>query len=81
MYKIWGRNKTLLGPFRCNLRTVCIVLVWISGWQPVIGHFQDGTVSGRDTVSAHISLTFKPLVLYRCAILRNDEHAMDLCDS
>ena len=49
IYKIWGRNKTLLGPFRCNLRTVCIVLVWISGWQPVIGHFQDGTFLGRDS--------------------------------
>ena len=58
----------------------------------MIGHFQDGTYSGRDsfrtgqfsgrdTASAHISLTFKPLVLYRCAILRNDEHTMALCDS
>ena len=47
----------------------------------------DWAFSGRDsfrtghTASAHISLTFKPLVLYRCAILRNDEHAMALCDS
>ena len=65
-------------------RIYCFSLdIGVAAWDRT----QDETFSGRDIfwtrhlldetdiASAHISLTFKSLVLYRCAILRNNEQA------